>query len=348
MAPIVRDQVRDDLRLERQAHGADSVQSSYPRARFTSYLPQAMVVKWSNDGSAVVTGETHLGGNGTLAMGKLWKRRASNELAFLPNALAIEGFMVRHFKGPDIAWLDYHREVRRGSLGFRTERGVPGWYIKGLQEALTLFEFAPNQVGTALFVDEELAGCFVTPHPEDYAALHDCLLTDSYAEYLIHYGYLRYARTNELKLDLAMIEDLQTLTRAFHLARVARGEEERDRMAMLEGRELDSQTVYTTGIFTLERFVTRLTEGDNFAGEAILREDGTLEYLKLFRLSRGQNRRLHLLSTLAANGWDFARAAGILGVFDANGVARSLAEAELEYLLNREIYRNVLRQVTPR
>jgi hypothetical protein len=334
MIAVVRDSVKGDLRLASQSHALRRVRSSYRNATFTSYLPAAMVVHWNRDGTAVATSDTHLGEHGSLAFGKLWKRTAPDQLAFLPNALAIEGFMVRHFKGPDVAWLDYKREVRRGSLGIRVEPSVPGWYLKGMEEALAIFEFAPNQVGTALFLDEELVGCFLTPHPEDYAQLHETLLSDHFADYLVHYGYLRYARQERLPLSTDRIVDLQTLAAEFARAKAARSGQEVSRLAVLEGRELDRQTVYRMGDFSLERFVTRLSESDNFAGEAIVRDDGTLEYLKLFRLSRGQTRRLHLLSTLARHSWSFEAAAPDLKLQTPEDVARSFVEADLGYLLN--------------
>ncbi len=342
LAAIVRDQVRGDLRLSSQAHPFDRVRSSYPRAEFTGYLPQAMVVRWEPDGSAVATSETHLGDQGGLSLGKLWKRQAPNQLAFLPNALAIEGFMVRHFKGPDVAWLDYQRSVRRGSLGVRSEPSVPGWYLKGMAEALAIFEFAPDQVGTALFLDEELVGCFITPHPEDYARLHESLLSDHFADYLIHYGYLRYAKREGLKLNSQAIVDLQSLACEFARAKAAESAREVYRLGVIEGRALDTQIVYRTDVFTLERFVTQLQGGDNFAGEVIVRDDGTVEYLKLFRLSRGQSRRLHLLSTLARHSWNFEEAAPDLGQKTREDVARSFVEADLGYLLNPGLWGHLM------
>jgi hypothetical protein len=334
LVAIVREQVREDLRLASQPFAFHRVKSTYRRADFTSYMPQAIVVNWNRDGTATATAETHLGEHGHLAFGKLWKRTGPGQLAFLPNALAIEGFMVRHFKGPDVAWLDYRREVRRGSLGYRVERMVPGWILKGLREALSIFEFVPGQVGMALFVDEELSGCFVTPHPEDYARLHESLLVDQFADHLIHYGFLRYAKTEKLSLHLPAIADLSSLAAEFTRAAALERDVERYRLAEIEGRELDAQTVYTTEVFSLQRFVTHLREADNFAGEVILRHDGTLEYLKLFRLSRGQTRRLRLLSTLARHNWDFERAAPDLRVRTREDVARSFVEADLGYLLN--------------
>ncbi len=344
LAPILREQVHGDLRLAERPHELSSVRSSYGKARFTSFLPQGMVVRWGQDGNVLSTDQTHLDKHGSYSPGRLWRRKAADELFFLPNALAIEGFMVRHFKGPDIAWLDYQREVRRGTLGYRQERGVPGWFLKGLDEALTVFEISPQQVGTALFLDELLIGCLICPHPEDYAKLHRSLLADSFPDYLIHYGYLRYAKSEKLKLPHEAISSLATLRAEFLKAKSDLSQEEAVRLGDLAGRQVEVETLYRTEVFQLERFVTELEKGgDNFAGEAIRRHDGTLEYLRLFRLNRGQTRRLYLLSTLARVDWSFAKAATELGFDETNDVAQALVEAELGYLLNPGLYGHLLR-----
>ena len=185
-----------------------------------------------------------------------------------------------------------------------------------------------------MYLDGELVNCFLTPHPEDYALLHEY----HYAEYLVHYGYLRYARP-ALALDGARVTDLESLGREFARAREACAAEEQARLEVLEGRDLDAKTLYRTEMFHLQRFVTRSREGENFAGEVIVRNDGDVEYLKLYRPSRAENRRLHLLDTLAAHQWDLERAAHALGQSGKEQMARSLEEADLGYLLNPGLYR---------
>ena len=99
-----------------------------------------------------------------------------------------------------------------------------------------------------------------------------------------------------------------------------------------------------TELFELERFVTELERGgNNFAGEAIRRKDGTLEYLKLYRLNRSQTRRLYLLSTLAKVHWNFSAAAEVLHFEDKDEVAQALIEADLGYLLNPGLYGHLMR-----
>ena len=339
--PLLRADPRHDLRLSQRPHGRHQVRSSYPQARYHSYMPQAMVVRWDADGQALATESTHLGQHGTLAMGKLWKRQGPEQLAFLPQSLAIEGFLVRHFQGPDVAWLDYQREVRRGSLGYRAERSLPGWFLKGLEEALRRFEWSEHQVGCALLLDEELIQVFLTPHPEDYACLHESLLQDAYPEFLVHYGYLRYS-PEPLQLNAALVHDWSSLCQAYTSALEQQRAYEQLRLDDLVGRLADLQTVYQLDDFRLARFVTSGDERGGFAGETIYHSSGTLEYLKLFRLTRAQYRRYHLLSTLSQHQWNFLEAAPQLKVQGKEGVARCLVEADLGYLLNPGLYGHLL------
>lgn len=252
--------------------------------------------------------------------------------------------MVRHFRGPDIAWLDYQREVRRGSLGYRYEQGASGWELKGLEEALRMFEHSRGQVGSAVFLDEELVGALICPHPDDYARLHRSLLVDSYPDYLIQYGFLRYAKREALKLRLEEISDLTSLREEFSRALSELEGQEKERLWLLEGRSIDREVLYRTELFELERFVTELERGgNNFAGEAIRRTDGTLEYLKLYRVNRSQTRRLYLLPTLARVHWNFSAAAEVLHFEEKDEVAQALIEADLGYLLNPGLYGHLMR-----
>lgn len=338
VAAVVRDDVVGDLRLTPREHDDWWVRSTYPKADFFSYMPRAFVVSWRPDGEAVATSETHLGKHKPEMLGKLWRRRGKRELAFLPQSLAIEGFLVQHFKGPNIAWLDYHREVRRGTLGVRTERALPGWYLNGLEEALRIFEFAPNQVGSAVFLDEELINCFITPHPADYARLHESFLEDLYPEHLVHYGYLR-DHDPHFPLDESRVKDLESLRLAYRAARQDRVEEEVFRLEVLTGRPLEGKRLYKAGPFHLERFLTSLEQNHNFCGEVITRQDGGVEYLKMYRLSRPQSERLRLLRALARYDWNLAAAAEDLGFSSADQMVGALFNVDLGYLLNPGLHR---------
>jgi DNA invertase Pin-like site-specific DNA recombinase len=70
----------------------------------------------------------------------------------------------------------------------------------------------------------------------------------------------------------------------------------------------------------------------------ILRADGTVEYLKTYRLSRAQTRRAYLLSQLATHGWNLSITAEALNQTSDELVLR-LENAGFGYLLN-----NMLRE----
>jgi hypothetical protein len=240
--------------------------------------------------------------------------------------------------------LDYRRDVRRGNLGYRCEGAVPGWFLKGVAEALRVFEFAPDQVGSALFVDGRLVNCFITPHPGDYAKLHETLLTDQYPSFLIHYGYLRDENVH-FPLRAENVDDLSSLRREFERARAEKLADESVRLDSVLGRCVEMETLYEAGPFSLGRFITEIDlDGDNYCGELISRKTGQIEYLKLYHLSRAETRRLVLLRALASNDWNFEESARELGAKSAEGVARKLVGADLPYLLNPGVWGHLLKE----
>ena len=220
----------------------------------------------------------------------------------------------------------------------RIERALPGWYLNGLEEALRIFEFAPNQVGAAVFLDEELINCFITPHPADYARLHESFLEDLYPEHLVHYGYLR-DHDPLFSLDESRVNDLATLREAYRAALGRKVEEETFRLEVLTDRPLEGKRLFKAGPFHLERFVTDLKQSHNFCGEVITRENGSVEYLKMYRLSRSQSERLLLLKTLARHDWNLAAAAEDLGYLEPAQLVGALYNVDLGYLLNQELHR---------
>jgi transcriptional regulator with GAF, ATPase, and Fis domain len=75
---------------------------------------------------------------------------------------------------------------------------------------------------------------------------------------------------------------------------------------------------------------------ENHLGEAIVHEDGTLEYLKTYRLSAAQTRRAYLLQQLALSGWKLADAAERLNATQDELVVR-LRNAGFGYLLKAHV-----------
>ncbi|MCP4132836.1 MAG: hypothetical protein GY754_17860 [bacterium] len=182
--------------------------------------------------------------------------------------------------------------------------------MKGLEEALRLFEIHTNQVGVLVFVAEALASAFIVSHPDDYRALHQTVLEDFYGPFLYHYGI--YGSRN---LEVPEIDD-SAVSEVSHLRGVLDSIEEQWASFQvfmangILGREVEAQKVYTAGPFQLQRFITKLdTSRENHIGEAIARKDGTIEYLKTYRLSSAQTRRAYLLSQLAERNWNIEAAA---------------------------------------
>jgi len=71
-------------------------------------------------------------------------------------------------------------------------------------------------------------------------------------------------------------------------------------------------------------------------GERIVREDGTLEYLKTYRLSAAQVRRAYLLEQLAAAEWNMQRAAAALRCTEKD-LAQRLVSAGFGFLLKASV-----------
>lgn len=74
-----------------------------------------------------------------------------------------------------------------------------------------------------------------------------------------------------------------------------------------------------------------------------MRGDGTLEYLKTYRLSAAQTRRAYLIKQLAHAEWNLERAAGNLKTTRDDLVAR-LSNAGFGYLLKESVLEAALRR----
>ena len=272
-------------------------------------------------------------------MNKMRARETKNALRFLPLHLAMEGFLSLYFGGPEIAWEEYSRAALRSGLGSRSESVVPGWYIEGLKDALRVFEIHDSQVGVLVMVADALASAFVVPHPDDYRLLHHTLITDFYGELIGEYSLS--AREN---VDHSRFRGRRDLlirsTICVCICKQYRKEwaELNALMASgLFGRSVMSEKVYQMGPFMLQRFATDLDQkSDNHIGEAITGPDGTLEYLKTFRLSRAQCRRAYLLKQLAESAWELEACALRLAC-TKNQLIFRLENAGFDYLLHQHV-----------
>jgi len=355
LTPLLRDPIQDDLRLaKRKFHEDLTIVALDGRTSYYTYAPHALVATWSTDGSPAAAFGTQIASHKKAkttdgnpidfgfatarVMNKMRAREDKNRLRFLPLDLSMEGFLALHFGGPDIAWEEYSRSAVRDGLSPRSETAIPGRWIVGLQDALRVFEIHPTQVGSLVFVGDALASVFVVPHPEDYHALHETLLTDFYGELLYHNGL--YAGENVYHPDpidankVRSVSDLRD-----EVARIRSDWSQLHALMAtnLFGRPIHAESVYRMGPFQLQRFITDLNpKSENHIGEVILRENGALEYMKSYRLSATQCRRAYLLKQLAENSWELEACAATLNC-TKNQLVYRLEKAGFGYLLHQHV-----------
>ena len=359
LVPLIRHNARSDLRLAQQRYGEDLTVvalnggSGQPRnTAYYSYVPHGMVLSWTPDGQPAAAYGTRLaspslhgkradfGPYSIRMMHRMTKReQGSNQLRFLPLHLAMEGFLSLYFGGPAIAWSEYSRDALKNGLSPRWEYAYGGQSIDGLAEALRVFEIHEGQVGMLVFVAEALASATVVPSPEDYRALHRSLLEDFYGELLYQYALLYdTAYPVKVTLDAAKIKSLSDLRSAMTQVRSDWADYHGVMAGNLLERQVSSSEAYRLGPFTLQRFISDLNplQKENHIGEAIVRDNGELEYLKTYRLSAAQTRRAYLLSQLAAHDWNLHKTAVAMLTTYHEFILR-LEEAGFGYLLKNNI-----------
>ncbi len=354
LVPLLRRNAPGDLRLARRAYQEDVAvvslagELSAPGVKYLSYIPHGLVMSWNSDGSAVSAfganlqgsdGKRFAGSSASLrVLPRMAKRESKHQLRFLPMHLAMEGFLSLAFFGPEIAWSEYSRHAIRRGLDPRWETVYGGEEIAGFDDALRVFEIHEDQVGVLVFVADALASAFVTPNPTDYRALHGTLLHDFYGELIYQYGLL-YADASPfmVSLDEAEIGDLAELRAALGRIRSDWAEFQGFMAGDLLGRTVRAERVYQAGPFTLQRFLTNLDPAqENHIGEAIVRDDGRLEYLKTYRLSAAQTRRAYLLSQLSEADWNLDLTAQRLGTTTAELILR-LEKSGFGYLIMQHV-----------
>jgi hypothetical protein len=346
LVPLLRDEPIVDLRLHARLHGDElSIVELAPREAYIAYVPHAFVAQWSADGTPAAAYGTQLldprePGLPRVAGLRFRRRMARREdrrrLRFLPLHLALEGYLDLQFDGPPIAWQEWTRDALTRGLSPRVEEAYNGAEVRGLDDALRVFEIHPTQCGVALYVADALASVFVVPHPADYRALHPTLLRDYYGELLYHYTQLFPAVPGfHQPIDAARVFSVEDLRAELHRAHEEWASFHND--VMFTVRAMTSRQVYRMGRFTLARFLPPFDPAvDNHIGETITDEAGNVAYLKTFRLSAAQTRRGHLLSQLAAHEWNLDATAAALGT-DRPGLALRLDRAGFGHLLRPDI-----------
>lgn len=360
LVPILRDDAPGDLRIGLRSYGPSigivgvDTQPLGRGTQYLSYIPHGLVVSYTADGSSAALGARL--GDGERAGGsivKLHHRMVKSELAdddgprrfrLLPLHLAMEGFLALRFNGPEVLWSEYSDHARRFGLSPRVERSVRGVWIRGLEQAVATFEIHPRQVGVLCFVAEALASAFVVSHPDDYRKLHTSLLEDFYEHLLYQYALFHPELPRaESRVDVDAVATLADLERevervrrdwADYVSLMARG---------LFDRPITVERIRALDPFVLERFLPEFDPNEEcFIGERIVRKDGTLEYLKTFRLSQAQIRRAYLLEMLAKSDWHLDTACDLLAC-SKEDLLKRMVNAGFEYLLKPHLVRGLFR-----
>jgi hypothetical protein len=362
LVPLVRDRPIEDLRLDARLYDAElGTVEVGPRTTYSSYIPHGFVANWTDDGTPAAAYGTQLVDPAARDRAprrmplrlhhRMARRTGKNRLRFLPLHMALEGYLALHFGGPEIAWEQWsHRAIRNG-LSPRVEEAYTGATVRGLADALRVFEILPGQCGVLVYVADALAAAFVVPHPGDYRRLHATLVHDLYGEVIYHYAMLSMPVPD----FHARITDTAVRSLADLRAQACRQQDEwaafHDRVMAggLLGEEYTDQQVYQLGRYRLARFLPPFErQRENHIGELITDDAGRLAYLKTFRLSENQIRRGHLLTRLAASGWNLPDAATALGVTEPE-LGRRIENAGFGHLLRQDVrdhYRAQLRRGT--
>jgi hypothetical protein len=360
LVPVLRDEVRGDLRFaQRKYNDALTVVSlkgglMEPGLKYASYVPHGLVMSWDNHRQvdAAFGTQLHKPEGKALKVGpftvrvlhRMAHREEKNRLRLLPLHLAMEGFLALHFGGPEVAWTEYSQEALSRGLDPRSEWSVPGWSSTAFDEALRIFELHEQQVGVLIFHADLLLSAFIVSHPEDYRALHRALLEDFYGDLLLQYGFLGDVPPLSLSIDDRRVSSLGDLRAAVERMRQDWDAFQGFMAGGLFGVEVSASTVYEAGPFHLQRFVTSLSPSEeNHLGEVIVRGDGTLEYLKTYRLSAAQTRRAYLLKQLSRADWNLERAAVNMKTTQNDLMVR-LSNAGFGYLLKESVLQAALRQ----
>ncbi|MFF7458233.1 hypothetical protein [Kitasatospora sp. NPDC008115] len=349
LVPLVRPEPIADLRLHQELY--EEEYAAVPvgrRTAYLSYIPHGFVADWTRDGTPAAAYGTRLDAPGGSPADlvrlrpprRLAKRAGRTRLRFLPLHLALDGYLALHFGGPSVAWEQWSERALRRGLSPRAEEAYAGDQVRGLADALRVFELHPGQCGLVVYVADALAAAFAVPHPDDYRALHRTLLLDLYGELIHHYALLS-APVPDFRADLRAAGPITSTAEL----RAAVAAQERAWAAFhddtMAGGLLDTayraRVVRRLDRFTLARFLPEFRpRRENHIGEAITDEHGRLAYLKTFRLSEPQTRRAHLLDRLAAHDWHLPTTATALGVTEPQ-LALRLDAAGFGDLLRQDV-----------
>ncbi|PSK93773.1 hypothetical protein CLV63_116180 [Murinocardiopsis flavida] len=348
LVPLIRDEPITDLRLHARIDDADlTVSRTRDGGPYLAYVPHAYVATWAAGGAPAAAFGTQIIDSGTAPDAvtirvhqRFVQREARSRLRFLPLHLAMEGYLALHFGGPSVVWPEWSKQAVRAGLSPRAERSYSGHHIADLEEALRVFEILPGQCGVVVYVGDSPATAFAVPHPDDYRALHPTLLLDMYGELVFVNGLLGpRAAPLHTPFDHRRVGGIADLRAVLAEQRRAWAEFH-DTLMAGSLRITDEHTVdhvYSAGNYRLERFLPPFRpKAENHIGERIVAADGTVAYLKTFRLSENQVKRGYVLAALAAHDWRLDAAADALGT-DRGGLVARLDRLGFGNLLRRDL-----------
>ncbi|TDD65233.1 hypothetical protein E1293_40560 [Actinomadura darangshiensis] len=349
LVPLVREEPVPHLRLHRKAYEEPVSVVDVGDAVYVSFVPHAFVATWSDgDQTQGASYGTRLLERDTRAAPpsvpvrftrRMARKAGKDRLRFLPLHLAVEGYLALHFGGPEIAWEEWSRRAVAHGLSPRGEETYLGRQVRGLEDALRIFEIHPGQCGVMVYVGDALACAFVVPHPDDYRALHPTLVEDLFGELIFVYGLLG-APAGDLSapIDDTEIRSLGDLRTAAELRQEEwAGFHDRVMAGRLFDEDGSRQVVQYLHGFELSRFLPSFApHQENHIGETITDDGGRVAYLKSFRLSEAQVKRGYLLKRLAEHDWRLGAAAAALGTDEAS-LALRLERAGFGYLLRQDV-----------
>lgn len=347
LVPLVRDAPLSDLRLALRSYDPEQwlAMADLGKAAYLAYVPHGVVMRWSEEGAASVPADTRLGArelrrpSPVVRLTRMVRREAPDQLRLLPLHFTMEGFLALHFGGPSVAHRYYSRSFKRDGLSPRVEAVAPGASVAGLDEALRVFEVHPGQCGVMVFVGDSLASAMVVSHPADYLAMHASLVGDFYGSIVAKFGWA-YRRVPELGVTLEGTT-LDAIAASLGAERARWADFAHEMASGLFGRTVEATQVRKAGRYRLVRFATGFDEhqvprdGEHL-GEALVADDGSLAYLKTYRMDRGQARRGYLLQTLAAHDWDLRAVADAQGHGRIGRVVGDLTTAGLGWIVTEE------------